>query len=891
MGIRVAQVRREIPQFLGQTTSHLIGNVNNWVKSSFNIQCYSLFESSLTSPIEVSSGNGRTRVKLLNGKWVDEGFTVGDQVFTGLLQTDLASGATQQYVIWNNGPTAELIWISPDGTIAEFDDDINGPVPGAWIGDNKIFPTQRQEDFQIGYEKAYFFKDQVWDAIEFFHNLIPNSEKDGKSLNSIIDGAETRFSFDGLDTTTDTQFDFTQLGFKSGSAIKSVKVNAWPNNYIGQANPSGRYNIVGSRLPDIDGNLTDQKVQPGQVISVFIVEIIHKIIGIEEDITNLVDNEAPEWFFDNEALGDNVLFKLYPEYSNQNVFVASSMDATLTKVDGNTGWKGENYNGRPTPYSVADVRYFNALGTPVEAVDYGNETTVEIDIVNPDHTPDYIYTLNYQYLPNNSEQYRNNDFSYLNNTFQNTPLIQNAFNGVDPTGLFKEGGFVPLITGETHPDGGRMDLKEIQVLPQLGGIVTIRFKTEPNNEFFSYMDDRTDDNKRFVITVGVNDPNDTPQVSDSTELEVNGDMIFQPIPDGPYPGMTNLFNELPVPPNSNGAATCIAFPEDLWLANTRFTIDPTSGIFFKSIKPTLELYNTVTGQVAELDSVEVNLQNQPVDGLGVQQINHLGSRGFLTIAAHDKNWMNVIRVPSDDVVPNYAYWMQFGFRIRYEDWIANGNIPADLFDANELNNGFNNFWTWLQQGDWVVRYTVYSNVDRVGTSALFANSFPIELNNYFEKLDITPEARHYNNATGAPLYQGVDADGEDCNTILNNEITLVEQDYVLNSGVFPLQGIYAECNLEVFQGGGYKSMWTLSTEYEGEVTNPLKPTGNNGPYLELILVAPDRLRARCLIDPSLLTGAAIDYKVSGRIGCSSGNKLPTLPPEGLYAEQYNEKYL
>lgn len=893
MPVRIAQVDREVPQFMGQSTPHLIGNVNNWVKTRVLIQCYSLFESSLTESIEVSSSTaGRTRVKLLNGKWQDEGFSVGDQVYVALLLTDLAPGSSQVTRIWNGGPTAQLIWISPDGTIAEFDDSINGDGAGlAYLGDNKIFPTTRVVDFQSGWDKVYFYKDQVWDAIEVFHNLIPNSEKDGKSLSSIIDGSETRFSYDALTTSNNVPFDMTQLGFKSGQAIKHVNVRALPNFFPGQFNPTGRYNIPGSQLPNIDNILTDQVVQPGQVISVYVIEIIHKIVGVEEDITNITDNEAPQWFFDNEALGDNFLFKLYPQYSNQNIFVASSMDSTLTKVDGNTGWDKENYNGRPTPYSIESVEYLNILGTPLQDLDYGNETRVNILINNPNHTPSFIYTLDYQYLPNLSEQYKNNEYSYANNTFQLTPLYWNTFTGMDPRGLYQEGQFIVQEFGLTHPDGGQLELRELQVLPQGGGQVLITFKLLPNNNFFSYFDDRAEDNRRFLISVGVNNSADTPEESDSTMLFISGNMRFQPVPVGPYPGMTNLFNELPVDPDTSGAATAIAFPEDLWLANTRFTINPTDGITFKSIKPTIELYNTVTGEYIEVDSVNINLQNQPVDGMGVQQINYLGSRGFLTIGAHDKNFMNVIRVPLDDVPPNYAYWMQFGFRIRYEDWIENGLVPADFYDANELNNGFNNYWTWLQQNNWVIRYTVYSTVDRVGTQSVFANSFPIELNDYFEILDITPECRHYNNDTGASLYQGIDAEGEDCNAILNNALTLVEQDYVLNTGTFPTSGIYAETNLEVFQGGGYKSIRTLSTEYEGETTNPLKPTGNNGVFLELILVAPDRLRARCLIDPSLLTGASTDYKISGRIGCKTGNKLPSLPPEGLYNEQYNNKYL
>jgi len=197
----------------------------------------------------------------------------------------------------------------------------------------------------------------------------------------------------------------------------------------------------------------------------------------------------------------------------------------------------------------------------------------------------------------------------------------------------------------------------------------------------------------------------------------------------------------------------------------------------------------------------------------------------------------------------------------------------------------------LQQGDWSPRYAVLSTVDQLGTVLTYKNAYPIVIKDYFEQgLDAYTEIRHYNNTTNASLYNGV-IDGLDDNNIVDNDLTRVEIDYVLNSGVFPADGIYAEVNFEVFEGGGYKTMFTISTEYDPLQNNPLKGTGNNGLRLELVSVAADRIRSICLIDSSFISGSATKYKVSGRIGCSEGNILPPIPTGTPYNSKYNTKYL
>ena len=147
-----------------------------------------------------------------------------------------------------------------------------------------------------------------------------------------------------------------------------------------------------------------------------------------------------------------------------------------------------------------------------------------------------------------------------------------------------------------------------------------------------------------------------------------------------------------------------------------------------------------------------------------------------------------MRVPTDDVAPLYAYEFRYPIRLRYEDWIANANIPSALVDVAEQNDGLNNDWAWLQQGNWNVYLSIYSNTTRLGETALYKNSFPIQVMDYFEQgLDAYQEFRAYDYVLGNPLYLGVDSDGIDNNAILENGITKYEIDTILNTGcILPL---------------------------------------------------------------------------------------------------------
>ena len=119
-------------------------------------------------------------------------------------------------------------------------------------------------------------------------------------------------------------------------------------------------------------------------------------------------------------------------------------------------------------------------------------------------------------------------------------------------------------------------------------------------------------------------------------------MIYLPIPVGEYPYMSNTYYELPVDPDTEtGATELIGFVEDLWLSKVKFQIDLTSGVVFNSLIPTIELINDSTGQVVELERVEIDLTSQPTDGTGIQQFNITRAGRFITKADNDKNILSV----------------------------------------------------------------------------------------------------------------------------------------------------------------------------------------------------------------------------------------------------------
>lgn len=885
MPVVVSQTRRLNPYFNslfpgGVEPDWLIGGISDYQKTELLVRVGQYVVSSGNAPITIDCPEGATQseIGLFDGTWTDQGIGLDDSITVKILVQDKSAAAsflTNTYNVTVLGISSDKKKILVNAAIKNFNNDN--------VGSGAIFgSTPRQENFQEGYVRAWVVKDPEVTALEFEYNMLSNFDKDSNSMASIIEGSTNRFSINGIDPGTSAILDLVQEGYKSGGAIKWVKVEAIPNG----GDPNGYYQS-GDNVPDLDGSSTAYNVPLHLKESLFRVEIISMIWGLEQDIDNFDTNTPPEWFNDDNALTDNFTLRFYNNYTDTNSFLTNDLNNPSTQKNATTGWQGENYNGRPTPYTLVSTNHYNILGTPVSFIDFGNETKTDIVINNPNHSSSTRYGISIFHLPNELDQNLN---SYLNNTFANTPIYYNDFSGTDSTGFFTQFGTYSTVNGFEGADGQRIDLSQIDVTDLGSYNIQISFRTTPNTQYFDYFDQQPEDDRRLLVLINVQDWDRQQDTNRATKIVgAYGEMIFNPIPIGEYPYMSNTFLELPLDPDTTGATELIGFVEDLWMAKTKFQIDLASGIVFNSIIPTVELINSVTGQVVELERVEIDLTSQPTDGTGIQQFNITQPGRFITSSTNDKNILQVQRIPLDDVPPFYHYEMRFPLRIRYEDWIENPNIPNDLVDILEANNGLNNDWYWLQQNNWELKLSVYSNVSRLGEPGLYKNVYPMLVKDYFQGLDAYQEYRAYD-SLGNPLYQGVNSNGIDINAIKENELTTFEADTILNTGVYPASGIYAYVDIQVDQGSGYKSVRTLSTVYEGEPSDPLKPTGENLNLLYLVLVNPTTLRARFLVEESLLA-SGFEFRITKRIGCSTGNKLPILPDGSPYNEKYNNKYL
>ena len=329
--------------------------------------------------------------------------------------------------------------------------------------------------------------------------MLSNNDKDSNSMASIIDGSTNKFSINGLDPGTATPTTLTQLGFKSGGAIKSVNITAVPNG----GDPDGYYQ-AGDNIPDLDGGASDFDVPLNLKYSLFKIELISMIWGLEEDITNFEDLVAPSWFLDTNALSDNFTIRFFNNYTDLEKFVVNDLNNPVTQLNGYTGWVNENYNGRPVPYTYVSTTYYNNLGTPIDFIDYGNETKVDVVINNPNHSGNTRYTISLFHLPNDVPT---NSYSYLNNTIANTPISNNDFDGVDTDGYFLEGGSYGTYTGYEGINGERIDISDIDIVDLGGDDILISFRTNPNAQYFDYFDNQSDDDRRLVVFVSVQDWN------------------------------------------------------------------------------------------------------------------------------------------------------------------------------------------------------------------------------------------------------------------------------------------------------------------------------------------------------------------------------------------------
>lgn len=806
----------------------LEGNVGVWQKLTLKCRFGAVINFSTTNTLFMEEPNLFT---LTSGdNWRDNGFEVGD-------------GFNMQWNVEDTSVSpAAISTFNVFGTITSISDNImisNNPSLGAGAQDSNIYPAQ------FGDKKifsAFIAQTKNVEGIDFQPFHLKNSSIDSLNPNSFIDGTQTVFKLENTDTMTIGQvLDFVFSGDQSGMSVESCKLK-----FIG---PSGSFDFT------------------------YEIIIIFMLSNFWDDITNLETDTPPDVSLDTECPTDNFLITGFPEYNNPNVTIKN--DPNVTKRLGNVGWFNENYNGLPNDFTVSSVVYSNvATGNIVQQLDYQNtiKVTAIIDgVQNISGLTRCCY--GFQWVPIETEDYKNNEFGFHQNTKMNTggnaANFLDVFN-VSNTPLPPIGTFIGY-----NNDGASMDVREVRF--QQTGPSQITFEAEflPNGAFAAFFDERDESDRNYILWVSVADQTLVTNHSNRVSLRLHTGIkqmitVIEPI--GPYPGMSIGF--IPHPFDETATpSTCgddIRIEDDL-LAKLTFLVDTAVG-------PTIPIITGITygflierdsdGFQYEIDRKAINLSQFP----SPVQYNIEESRGFKLGVGNSKNFVKVVYFPSLDTGTEKGVLGNYGFKVRWEDWQARSNVPsqviADFFDNSKKSDGLSNDWfRWSEVAGWRTYFFVFLDAILDGVKVRYENKKQLLFKDYDQNADVATVITYKRESDGAVLSGGTDPEsGLPLGVILANEPVRIIIEYTRSVGTWgSLSEVYALNTIEEREGAGQMEYRQLSSVFLPELDNPLLPIPADT-LLTLTLVSSTVITAECLVDPTKLTPAN-KYKITGRIGC------------------------
>lgn len=801
----------------------LLGNVGDW--QTLTLEAEFSIEKKATQNEPFFVENGGDDVVLGDGTaWEDYGFDLGDAVTYSMVVTLYDS---------NGNPQTGFPVTVNQTRVIEFLQGDRLRFVGGFFDREMMIPFQ---DADLKVENVVFYVDKKPQGAEITYGHLKNSEADNANLASFIDGTYTRIIAEYMHTLTGWQ-NMLFIGLQSGMSLRSAR---W------------RY----------DG-------KEGTHTYKYRFEIEFMIHSFFEDLSNFETMTAPSQVFDAESVTDNFELIGYPEWNNPNTRIMS--DKKDTKRLGNTGWFNENFNGLDNDFTVLSVEYTDVFSnTPTQRLSYGAETKVKAVISGIPNLANGLsrFGIGFIFLPEREDLYKDLE----------TPFQQNLF--INTAGGLNSGVFTPsntpsgvVYTGFTNNAGASMNVRNVHFYIQ-GGNLVYEAIFSPTAGLSNFIDNLDEAERNYALWISVADRTEVTNFADrvSLLLDYNYMELYVP-PVGEWQPMSVGFLEHPYEDDGaegiiREAEACTHFKiEDDLLAVIPFNVDINGDIPTK-MEFVIETENLTNGQKYELQRYAVDLTGYPTDGAGVPQWNYDQIRGFKLEDGNNKNWVKIQRDPSTDDGNSIGYKAYYGFKIRWEDWIARTGVPNDFFDPSSEHNGFNNDWYgYLNLPDWVFQFTVYTHAPLNGNAVKYVNERRFTFDDYDQNENIETEWSILRESDGTALPMSIDGDtGKPLGILLENEQVRLRCLYRKISGYFaPLELHYGTLCIEVDKGAGQFEFRQLSTVWGSETDNPLIPIAGET-KTKITMVSPNEILLECLVEPTLLQ-EAIRYKLSSRLGC------------------------
>jgi hypothetical protein len=815
-----------------QSSSFLIGNVGDVIGCEMQFDVLIDSTSTSANPYTVTNNDTITRV---NGSWYDDGFIVG---------------ATLTITADNNGTpvnvTADILTVTPSvmtvnvtaGTL------LDGEYPS--VADNN--------------SDMYIVSNSLIQGIEFEFALIYNSQSQNGKLTSLIDGTVTTFgsnSIGGL-AVSGTE-ELSPIGERSGHSIFKGGL-AFSLLGIERGGPVVTYEGVFSGK------------QRYKINYVFI------ITPFWENLTDLENATNPTYYAGRECITDSVNIKFFPEVGNPNNVVEP--DISQLQLQGNTGWFNENRNGGINLFPLASLELSDPLsGVPLSGIKSNAETRFSITLDRPNGTATSEYSINWLWTPTDTTIYQNNKDPF----HENCMLCMAGGRGFIP---LTESTPSQVYGGFKNRKGAKMDI-DFDSITHTVNTVTIKGKFKPNGNFGNYIDSLGGTDLNYIIWVSVGDDTLTTTTTDRVSVLVEyGEMVTTAGNIQSF-DVSNSFLNHAQDPTQVGISSYLGCVEDEMIGRSIIRVDTANNEVLEEIRLSIEGYNIVTNERYTLETNTYDLTVFPADVNGIQQVNIDTTRGFLMASGVNKNEVKMSRSPIDDIGTLLGYRCNYAFRMNWEDWIANTNVPSDFFNSALLNNGLNNDWANKEDAiNWLLTYNVNLRVNRGGSIINTRNSFDFSVRDYEESIIWDGEITHFDDTKTNSLFLGVNADGIRENAITTNDNTWVQADFDLEDpfgDVGDINDYYGVIRMEEYRNGGLFAIHMLSTILTNETTNNLLVPLTGETATKITKVSATKIRLECYIDKDKIDPNVAQYKLSARIG---GKEINV----GKYSSHYALKY-
>lgn len=563
--------------------------------------------------------------------------------------------------------------------------------------------------------------------------------------------------------------------------------------------------------------------------------------GEENNIENLID---PVYFQQNESLKYTFKADLNTALSNPNT-VHSFIDDLLL---GEVAYYNENFNGLQNKFSTLNLEYTNAnTAATADGLLITQKTRVNFELHRSsgafvDNTSRLIVSVFYL-CPEN--EYAN---TITRDGYENFMLYQKRV-VCDSTSP------VPVSNGDiTNLTATFISATQIDV--------------EFDFELTAAEQARLSENGKFCISVIVDSEALSAVNSDKVNLivDVENFDLYTDIAQLMSFGRKSVMWIHPQNPFASSGFTSIrTWIEDAIMTRAECGMNyvqyPNANI--TSIIGRLIAYNTNDERYFELDSYEFDLSGvQTVNG--IQQINIDTPRSF-KLETGDPYLNAKIEMGAGTPGLSQVYNVWIPWKIRYEDFFANPNVPTDFFDATEENNNQNYKASNYVGGDWVVGviYDITINNGTSGIDTLYRYHFATnDVHNYDEDGNTpalwTAETKLYRASNNQLLSTGEPA------LILTNEDTLIEVTFTPATGAGYLLLPWAVLRMEVLNGG-YLSIHEMSSN-----TARVEPSDNflipeSGQTGAKITQGASNVKVTGLIDHTKVQPGA-SYKISCRLG-------------------------